>query len=70
MYDGYDNVFLDVCVYEHLYMCMLQVNKHTRMFITELFMKKSNKLLCTYAIENNAAIQGNEAELYELTNQE
>lgn len=34
---GYVYVFLDVCVYEHLYMCMLYVSKYTRMFITGLF---------------------------------
>lgn len=35
------------------------------MFITELFIKMSNKLLYIYAIENNTAIQRDETELYE-----
>lgn len=55
----YINVYISICVRVH--QC-----KHTRMFITELFITMS-KLVYICAIENNTAIQGDQAELYELT---
>lgn len=56
----YINIYISICVCTHKHQC-------TRMFIAELFIKMSDELLYIYAIENNTAIQRDEAELYKLT---
>lgn len=52
-------VYMFVCVYihiyKHIYKYMCMYTQTHRIFITELFIKMSNKLLYIYAIENNTA---------------
>ena len=52
-----------MCIRTFIY--VYAVGKQTHKDVYHRVIYEKVKLLCTYAIENNAAIQGNEAGLYE-----
>lgn len=67
MHSVYVLVYIYVYVNIYLYVCVCITNVNRQGCLSELFMKTSNKWFCIYPIENNTAIQREEAELSELT---
>lgn len=65
----YIHVLVYVCPRTFVYV-YIYINRHTRMFIMELFIKMPNKLLYNMQLKTTQLFQRNEAELYGLIYQD